>query len=150
MATQRVLALIVERASHARKCLRDNEAPPQSRGCAFLSTVSSTSMSGEHSTLAVLQDHIPRCPRSWYMGLSTCVKSSCLKRGLQRGRTRGSKSAVFGRELLDIDMGRWCGNTAWLNTSILLLMRRSSMLAQCPSNKRSPPTLGQSCTGSST
>jgi hypothetical protein len=24
-------------------------------------------MSDERSTLAVLQDHIPRCPRSWYV-----------------------------------------------------------------------------------
>jgi hypothetical protein len=41
-------------------------------------------------------------PRS---GLSTCLKSSNLKRGLLNGSTCGWSSAGFSLELLDIDMG---------------------------------------------
>jgi hypothetical protein len=40
-------------------------------------------------------------------GLPTCLKSSCLKRGLLRAGTCGWRSAVFGRELLEIAMGMW-------------------------------------------
>jgi hypothetical protein len=39
------------------------------------------------------------------IGLSKCLKSSCLKWGLVRGGTCGWRSAAFGRELLDIDLG---------------------------------------------
>jgi hypothetical protein len=54
MATHRVLDLITaERASHARKCPRCNEAPPESRGSGFSSTVSRTSMSGERFTATI-------------------------------------------------------------------------------------------------
>jgi hypothetical protein len=45
MATHRVLGLIVERASHARKYPRCNEASPLSRGSESVSTVSGTSIS---------------------------------------------------------------------------------------------------------
>jgi hypothetical protein len=45
MEAHRVLSLIVERASHARKYPRCNEAPPLSRGSESLSTVSGTSIS---------------------------------------------------------------------------------------------------------
>jgi hypothetical protein len=55
-------------------------------------------------------------------GLSTCLKSSCLKRGLLTGETCGWRSAVLGRELLEIVMGMWFGSTSWLHTVILLLM----------------------------
>jgi hypothetical protein len=67
MAVHRVLGLTAERASHVRKCPRCNEAPLKSRGSVFSSTISSTSMSDERSTIALLMDHIPRCPCSWYV-----------------------------------------------------------------------------------
>jgi hypothetical protein len=66
MAARRVLGFtVLERASHVRKCPRCDEAPLESRGYGSSSTVSGTSMSGEHSTIAMLIDHIPRCP--WYI-----------------------------------------------------------------------------------
>jgi hypothetical protein len=43
------------------------------------------------------------------IGLSTCLKTSCLKRGLLMGGTCGWRSAVLGRELLEIIMGMWFG-----------------------------------------
>jgi hypothetical protein len=46
---------------------RCNEAPLGSRGCGSSSTVSGTSVSGERSTTAMLMDHMPRCPCSWYI-----------------------------------------------------------------------------------
>jgi hypothetical protein len=67
MAAHRVLGLTAERASHGRKCPRCNEAPSKSRGSGSSSTVSGTFMSGERSTIAMLMDHIPRCPCSWYI-----------------------------------------------------------------------------------
>jgi hypothetical protein len=39
------------------------------------------------------------------IGLFTCLKISCFKRGLLRDGTCGWRSAVFGRELLEIVMG---------------------------------------------
>jgi hypothetical protein len=41
------------------------------------------------------------------IGLSTYLKSSCLKRGLLRGDTCGWRSAVSGRVLLEIDLAMW-------------------------------------------
>jgi hypothetical protein len=67
IAAHRVLGLTAERASHVRKCPRCNKAPSESRGYGSSSTVSGTSMSGERSTSAMLMDHIPRCPCSWYI-----------------------------------------------------------------------------------
>jgi hypothetical protein len=67
MATHRVLGLTAERASHARKCPRCNEATSESRGSGSSSTVSGISMSGERSIYSMLMDHIPRCPCSWYI-----------------------------------------------------------------------------------
>jgi CheY-like chemotaxis protein len=67
MAAHRVLGFTAERASHVRKCPRCNEAPSKSRGYGSLSTVSGTSMSGERSSVAMLMDHIPRYPCSWYI-----------------------------------------------------------------------------------
>jgi hypothetical protein len=67
MATHRMLGLTAKRASHVRKCPRCNEAPSKSRGSGSLSTVSGTYISGERSTTAMLMDHIPRCPCSWYV-----------------------------------------------------------------------------------
>jgi hypothetical protein len=43
------------------------------------------------------------------IGLSTCLNSSCLKRGLLRGGTCGWRSTVFGREHLRTVMGMWFG-----------------------------------------
>jgi hypothetical protein len=57
-----VLGLIVERASHVRKCPRCNKVPPQSRGYGTSSRVSSTSTLGERSTSTKLMDEPPRCP----------------------------------------------------------------------------------------
>jgi hypothetical protein len=67
MAAHRVLGLTAERASHVRKCPRCNEAPPKSRGFEAPLTVSGNFLSGERSTYAMLMEHIPRCPFSWYV-----------------------------------------------------------------------------------
>jgi hypothetical protein len=68
MAAHRVLGLTAERASHARKCPRcNNKDPPEFRACRSSSTVSGTSMSGDHSTFAILMDHTPLCPCLWYV-----------------------------------------------------------------------------------
>jgi hypothetical protein len=67
MAWHHVLGLTAERASHVPKFPRCNEAPSQSRGSRFPSTISCATISGEHSTTAMLMDHIPRCPCSWYV-----------------------------------------------------------------------------------
>jgi hypothetical protein len=48
MAAYRVLGLTAERAPHVRKCPRYSEAPSESRGYGYSSTVSGISMSGEH------------------------------------------------------------------------------------------------------
>jgi hypothetical protein len=66
MAAHRVMSRTVERASHVQKCPRCNEAPPQSCGYGSSSMVSSTSRSGERSTIAMLMDQIPRYLRPWY------------------------------------------------------------------------------------
>jgi hypothetical protein len=86
MAAHRMIGLNAERASHARKCPRCNELPPKFRGSGSSSTVSSTSMSGEHSTIAMLMGHIPGARAlgtlsNSTIGLSTCFKRSCLKGG---------------------------------------------------------------------
>jgi hypothetical protein len=67
MTAHRVLGLTSEHASHVRKCPRCNEAPLESRGSGSSSTVSGTSISDECSATAMLMDHIPRCPCSWYV-----------------------------------------------------------------------------------
>jgi hypothetical protein len=54
------------------------------------------------------------------IGLPTCVKSSCLKGA--RLAVAGRRSAVFGPELSDVDMGIWCGYTSRPHTVIVLLM----------------------------
>jgi hypothetical protein len=66
MGAHRVLGLTAKRASHVRKCPRCNEAPLESRGPGSSPTVSGTSMSSERSTAAMLMEHIPRFPCSWY------------------------------------------------------------------------------------
>ena len=85
--------LTAERASHDRKCLGCIEALSKSRGFGSSSTVSGTSMSGERSKTTMLTDHIPGARAlgtsfSSTIGLSTCLRSSCLKRGLLRGGLR--------------------------------------------------------------
>jgi hypothetical protein len=107
MAAQRVIGPTTERASHVRKRPWRNEAPSKSRGSGSSSTVPGTSFSGERSTFSMLMDHIPGARAhgtsfNSMIGLSTCLKSSYMKRGLLRGGTCGWKSAVFGRELLQI------------------------------------------------
>jgi hypothetical protein len=117
MAAHRVFGLTAEHTFHVRKCPRCNEYPYESRGSGSSSTVSGTFMSGERSVAAMLIDHIRKCPSarahgssfSSTIGLSTCLKSSCLKRGLLRGGTCGWRSAVFGWELLEIVLGMWFG-----------------------------------------
>jgi hypothetical protein len=89
---------------------RCNAALFESRGSGSLSTVSGTSMSGERSTSAMLMDISPGARAlgtsfSSTIGFPTCLKSSCLNRGLLRGENCGWRSAVFGRELLEIDLG---------------------------------------------
>jgi hypothetical protein len=56
---------------------------------------------------------------SFTIGLSKCLKISCLKRGLLSGGTCVWRSAVFGRELLEIDVGMRCGLPSGLHTVIL-------------------------------
>jgi hypothetical protein len=68
MAAHRVLGLTAERASHMfESALGAIRPPPSLVGFGFSSTVSGTSRSGERSTIAMLMDHIPRCPCSWYV-----------------------------------------------------------------------------------
>jgi hypothetical protein len=112
MAAHIVLGLTRERASHVRKCPLCNKATSYTRRFESSSTVSGTSMAGERSTTTMLMDHTPDARAlgtslSFTIGLPTCLKSSCLKRGLLRGGSCGLRSAVIGRELLEMDMG--CG-----------------------------------------
>jgi hypothetical protein len=67
LAAHRVLGLTAERAFHVRKCPRCNEAPSESYEYGSSSTVSGILMSGERLKAAMLMDHIPRCPCSWYI-----------------------------------------------------------------------------------
>jgi hypothetical protein len=95
MAAHYVLGLTLERTSHVRKCPRCNEAPPQSLLFGSVLTVSGTSMSGELSTFAMLMDHIPRCPYSWYVTqlLDRVVhvfEELILEAGLLRGFSRST------------------------------------------------------------
>jgi hypothetical protein len=71
-------------------------------------------MSGERSTVAMLIDHIPRYPCSWYViqlndRIVHVFEEFMLEAGATklRGMTCGWRSAVFGRELLEIDLGMW-------------------------------------------
>jgi hypothetical protein len=121
----RVLGITTERAYYVRRCPHCNEAHYESRGFGSSSTTSGTSMSGERSTTIMLMDHSPRAlgvSFSSTIGLSTCLKRSCLKRRIRRDGTRGWRSAVFGLELLAIDRGMWCGETLGPHIVILLLM----------------------------
>jgi hypothetical protein len=129
MAAYRVLGLTAERASHGRKCPRCSKAPSSSRGFGSSSTVSGTSISGERSTAPMLTDHIPRCPCSLYViqlhdriihVLEEFMRDAGT--GLPRDGTCGWRSAIFGRERIEIVMGTWFGWTSWLRTVILLLM----------------------------
>jgi hypothetical protein len=91
MAAHRVLSLTAERASHVRKCTLCNEAPSEFRGFGSSSTVSGTSMSEERSTTAMLMDHIPRCPCSWYVmqlhdRIFHVLEEFMLKVGATKGR----------------------------------------------------------------
>jgi hypothetical protein len=125
MAKHRELGLTVERATHVRKCPPCNETSPQSRALGSSSTVSGTSMSGERSTAATLMDHIPRCPYSWYViQLHDRVVHALEEVMMEAGATGtcGWRSAVFCRELLEIDLRMRCDYTSWPHTVILLLM----------------------------
>jgi hypothetical protein len=77
MVAHRVLGLTAERASHVRKCHRRNEASSESCGYRSSSTVSGTSMSGELSTSAMLMEHIPRCPCSWFVNCHSTPRPDC-------------------------------------------------------------------------
>jgi hypothetical protein len=67
LATHRVLGIAAKRASHVRKYPTCNKTRSESRWSRSSSRVSGTSMSGERSTFAILMDHIPLCPCSWYI-----------------------------------------------------------------------------------
>jgi hypothetical protein len=109
MTAHWVLGLTAERATHVRKCPRCNDAPSESRGYGSSSTVSALlcRVSAQHLLCSWT---LSPCARALSIsfksttGLSMCLKNSCLKRGLLRGRTCGWRSAVFGRELLEIAM----------------------------------------------
>jgi hypothetical protein len=45
-----------------------------------------------------------------------------LEAGATKGRNLRLDFAVLGRDLLEIDLGMWCGKISWLHTVILLLM----------------------------
>jgi hypothetical protein len=80
----------------------------------ILSAVSGTSMPGERPTCAVLMDHIPRRPCSWYViqlhdRIAHVLEEFMLEAGATRGGTCGWRSAVFERELLEIVPGMWFG-----------------------------------------
>jgi hypothetical protein len=71
-------------------------------------------MSGERSTTAMLMDHIPRCPCSWYViqlqdRIVHVFEEFMLEAGATKGGTCGWTSAVFGRELLEIALGMCFG-----------------------------------------
>jgi hypothetical protein len=110
---------------------------PQSRGSGSLSTVSATSMSGEHSTTTRLIDHIPRCPCSWYieqfhdrvvhvleefMLKAGATKARDLPLEVRRIRSGGSRDQP--EDLL------WLDFMGGLYTVILLFMCRSQALAR--------------------
>jgi hypothetical protein len=91
MATHRVLGLMVEHASQVRKCARWNEAPLGYCGYGSLSTVSGATMLGERSIIAMLMDHIPVCPCSWYVihphdGVVRMLQEFMLAAGATKGR----------------------------------------------------------------
>jgi hypothetical protein len=88
MAAHRVLGFFAERASHVRKC---KEAPSKSCGYESSSMVSGASLSGERSTIAMLMDHISRCPCSWYViqlhdRIVHVLEDSMLEAGTTKGR----------------------------------------------------------------
>jgi hypothetical protein len=127
IAAHRVLGLTAERAFPGRKYPRCNEAPSDISEYGSSSTVLGISMWGERSTTAMLMDHIPRCPRSWYIfqlhdRIVHVPEELMLEAGLLRAKTCGWRSAAFGRELLEIALGMWFGHTSWLRNVILLLM----------------------------
>jgi hypothetical protein len=60
----------------------------------------------------MLMDHIPRCPCSWYIiqvhdRIVHVLEEFMLEAGASKGGTCGWRSAVFGRELLEIALGMW-------------------------------------------
>jgi hypothetical protein len=115
MSAHRVLGLTAERAAHDRKCPRCNEAPSKPRGYGSSSTVSGISICRVSAQQVLCSWTISPGARALGISftsttvLSTCLKSSCLKQGLLRGGTCGWRSAVFGRELLEIALGMWFG-----------------------------------------
>jgi hypothetical protein len=112
MASHRVMSLIAERASHARKCPQGNEPPSKFRGFRSSSTVSGTSMSGERSICAMLIDHIPRCPCSWYVihlhdRIVRVLEEFMLEAGATKGRdlrleVRRIRSGASQNRLVDV------------------------------------------------
>jgi hypothetical protein len=55
-------------------------------------------------------DHIPRCPWSWYVNQPHDRIVHVLEEFmLGVGAPKGWRSAVFGRELLEIDPAMWFG-----------------------------------------
>jgi hypothetical protein len=62
----------------------------------------------------MLMDHMPRCPCSWYIiqlhdRIVHGLEEFMLEARATKGGTCGWRSAVFGRELLEIAMGMWFG-----------------------------------------
>jgi hypothetical protein len=67
MVAHRVLGLALGHAFDVQKCPRCNESPPGALRGFSSSTTSCSSMSGEQMPISMLMDHIPRCPRSYYL-----------------------------------------------------------------------------------
>jgi hypothetical protein len=64
------------------------------------------------STIAMVVDHIPRCSCSWYaIQLHDRVVHVLQEFMLEAGATKGRdlRLEVFGRDLLEIDLGLLCG-----------------------------------------
>jgi hypothetical protein len=116
MATHRAVGLVVERASHVRKCPRCSEASPQSRGSRSSSAVSGTYMSGERSTYAIFMGHIPRCPCAWYViQLHSRVVDVLEKFMLEAGGTKGRDLRLEVRHIRSEAPRDRHGDVVWLD-----------------------------------
>jgi hypothetical protein len=162
MAAHQVLGLTRKRASHVRKCPRRNEAPPESRGSGSSSTVSGTSMSGERSTVAMLMDHIPRCPCSWYViqvqdWIVHVLEELMLEAGATMGRdlrlearcTRSGASRDRPWDVVWLDFIAPPHRHLVVDVTITSARTNTNVPRIGPSYRCSSPTPGQSCIGSS-
>jgi hypothetical protein len=92
------------------------EAPSESRGYGSSSTMSGTSMWGERSTVAMLMDHIPRCPCSWYIiQLHDRIVHVLEKFVLEAGATKGRDLRLEVRRICSGASRDRHGDVVWLD-----------------------------------